>query len=76
MSLTVLDCHEQFIHLKVATNSQDWSSMVTFVYGLHTVETRKPLWLKLVSLAQAIGSAPWVLLGDFNAMLTLDDRRV
>lgn len=51
VDVNVIETHEQFIHLWISTKAQDWASMVTFVYGLHTVETRKALWLKLTSLA-------------------------
>lgn len=46
-----------------------FSWYMTVVYGLHTVEHRRSLWATLAHLAQGLGEVPWVILGDFNAVL-------
>ncbi|XP_060202618.1 uncharacterized protein LOC132631036 [Lycium barbarum] len=43
------------------------------IYGLHTVHDRQTLWEELRELDQRIQS-PWLLLGDYNAVLSIDDR--
>ncbi|XP_056691623.1 uncharacterized protein [Spinacia oleracea] len=48
--------------------------LITFVYGLHTVETRKALWSALSGIADMVPSSPWLVLGDFNAVLASHDR--
>ncbi|XP_062109882.1 uncharacterized protein LOC133821750 [Humulus lupulus] len=46
--------------------------MVTFVYGLNTVEERLELWWGLSSLH--VINRPWLIMGDFNAVFNFDDR--
>ncbi|XP_060178252.1 uncharacterized protein LOC132608207 [Lycium barbarum] len=41
------------------------------VYGYNTVELRKSLWTHLQTLS---GNTPWIIWGDFNAILTSQDR--
>ncbi|KAF3679705.1 hypothetical protein FXO38_02651 [Capsicum annuum] len=58
-----------------ATNNVESSfkSMVTFVYGFNTAIERKSLWSNLKPLANQ-NTNPWIILGDFNAVLTQNDR--
>ncbi|XP_016505995.1 uncharacterized protein LOC107823801 [Nicotiana tabacum] len=42
------------------------------VYGYSAMEQRKDMWKKLQSLAP--GKQPWLISGDFNAILTPQDR--
>lgn len=44
---------------------------LVFVYGLHIVATRKPLWLNLFRI---ISSGPWVAIGDFNTVFATTHR--
>ena len=43
----------------------------TFVYGLHTIVDRRDLW---DSLRMWCPSGPWLVLGDFNSILSQDDK--
>ncbi|XP_060169362.1 uncharacterized protein LOC132600312 [Lycium barbarum] len=45
----------------------------TAVYGLHTIAARKPLWQTLVTMEATIVN-PWLIMGDFNAVLNEEDR--
>ncbi|XP_019228283.1 PREDICTED: uncharacterized protein LOC109209465 [Nicotiana attenuata] len=45
---------------------------MTVVYGYNAMEQRKDMWKKLQNLAP--GKQPWLISGDFNAMLTPQDR--
>lgn len=74
VTVTVLIIHEQFIHGELADSSGNSIRVFTVVYGLNTVETRKPLWRELTGLAASIGSTPLLLLGDFNDVLSQQDR--
>lgn len=51
--------------------SRQHAFYVSFISGLHTIDTRKPLWGELAKLSI---SAPWLLLGDFNTVLYAHDR--
>ena len=45
---------------------------VTFVYGLHTVDTRRPLWALLKKISDTM-QTEWCVLGDFNVILSSED---
>ncbi|XP_060210363.1 uncharacterized protein LOC132637268 [Lycium barbarum] len=63
----------QVIHCIVKDKLSSFSSYVTFVYGLHSLEARRPLWADLRQIySKVIG--PWIILGDFNSVLHADDR--
>ena len=49
------------------------SMQITFVYGLHTVETRKSLWADILRMDNSM-QGQWCVLGDFNALLDSTDR--
>lgn len=50
------------------------SFLVTFVYGYPDKQKRKSLWDRLNQIALPIAE-PWVLLGDFNSVLSPDEKR-
>lgn len=72
--LSVLLKHEQFVHCWIELPSGQLACFVTFIYGLHSVDSRKPLWSQLKQLAQTCSPHPWLVVGDFNAMLYSTDR--
>ncbi|XP_019239250.1 PREDICTED: uncharacterized protein LOC109219260 [Nicotiana attenuata] len=47
---------------------------MTVVYGFNTVEERRSLWSSLEDIAQST-NCPWLVCGDFNAMLVTADRQ-
>ena len=64
-----VDCSAQCVH--VVINSLVISFHATFVYGLHTIVDRRDLW---DSLRMWCPSDPWLVLGDFNSILSQDDK--
>ncbi|KAK8696194.1 hypothetical protein V6N13_001331 [Hibiscus sabdariffa] len=48
--------------------------LATFVYASPTRSFRQELWHHLVNLSTSV-NIPWVVLGDFNATLSLADRQ-
>lgn len=48
-------------------------SLLTAIYGLHTIAHQCALWDALRDLGSQINS-PWLIMGDFNAILDIDDR--
>ncbi|KAL2921512.1 Galactinol--sucrose galactosyltransferase, partial [Bienertia sinuspersici] len=57
----------------MAKSSKMATRLVTSAYGLHSVEARRPLWQGLKHLASGV-CLPWLILGDFNSLLHIDDR--
>lgn len=45
----------------------------TAIYGLHTVDARKSLWVDLLSWGHS-QQRPWLCMGDFNTILSDDGR--
>ncbi|XP_056688098.1 uncharacterized protein [Spinacia oleracea] len=74
VDLSILTCHEQFIHCVVRDRSGCVYLYFTAVYGLHTIEDRKRLWSALLQIQASVGAYPWILSGDFNTILADGDR--
>lgn len=68
-----MEIHEQYIHGILTSVDRKHAIMVTVVYGLNTIGERKELWRKLGRLG--VQDWPWLLTGDFNSILLLEDRR-
>lgn len=69
----VIESSNQFIHLQVSWKGHiTW--FVTVVYASTRVVRRQELWDDLSRLANTM-DGPWVVLGDFNAILADHERR-
>ncbi|XP_060210242.1 uncharacterized protein LOC132637116 [Lycium barbarum] len=69
----MVGCKEQYIHGTVLAHAMREKFNFTAIYGLHTVEKRKSLWTDLLSLQHNVQGL-WICMGDYNAMLALEDR--
>ncbi|XP_060190353.1 uncharacterized protein LOC132619470 [Lycium barbarum] len=69
----VLYSDSQLVHCIVEDRDSYFKCTMTFVCGLNTEVERKALWHQLRSLNTSIND-PWVILGDFNTMLSVGDR--
>ncbi|KAL0298052.1 UNVERIFIED_CONTAM: hypothetical protein Sangu_3165000 [Sesamum angustifolium] len=63
----------QFIHCRVLVHELHESIFTTVVYGANDVSTRRELWQELIDLAGTIGNVPWLVGGDFNAVLDMSE---
>ncbi|XP_019237680.1 PREDICTED: uncharacterized protein LOC109217852 [Nicotiana attenuata] len=63
----------QLLHCQVTIVASDKPCVITVIYGYNTCEQRKNMWETLKVLAQRI-NMPWLIIGDFNAMLYPQDR--
>ncbi|KAJ4851481.1 hypothetical protein Tsubulata_031154 [Turnera subulata] len=66
VSVQILACHAQFIHIKITDDRH--SFLFTAVYGSPQAAPRRALWQNLGVLAPTIRE-PWLIAGDFNAIL-------
>ncbi|XP_070002870.1 uncharacterized protein [Nicotiana sylvestris] len=64
---------DQLVHCKVKDKSTQNTFDITFVYGKNTIAERRNLWGQLRQIQSNIQEA-WLLTGDFNNMLSVDDR--
>ncbi|XP_060190867.1 uncharacterized protein LOC132620191 [Lycium barbarum] len=69
--VTPLAKEAQYIHCAVKGKQIKVECHMTVVYGYNTVELRKPLWTHHQTLS---GNTPWIIWGDFNAILTSQDK--
>ncbi|XP_019238406.1 PREDICTED: uncharacterized protein LOC109218498 [Nicotiana attenuata] len=69
--VAVLENIDQMIHCLVKDKNSAFTSYITFVYGLHITKDRIPLWRSLRNM-QTTG--PWLIIGDLNSVLNVDDR--
>ncbi|XP_062103916.1 uncharacterized protein LOC133815044 [Humulus lupulus] len=68
----VLEESPQLVHCQVYMVSYRSVFHVTFVYGYNTVEKRRSLWLDLTRISLSVKA--WIVLGDFNAPFSREDR--
>ncbi|XP_060182124.1 uncharacterized protein LOC132611764 [Lycium barbarum] len=73
VEVTVLYSDSKIVHCLVKEIGSQFSCPMTFVYGFNTVAARREIWrqLRVISLSMA---EPWVILGDFNIVLSVNDR--
>ncbi|XP_021623881.1 uncharacterized protein LOC110623265 [Manihot esculenta] len=74
VQLEVLQNHFQFVHCRVKKGPvADWA-YISFVYGSPQRGSRKFLWEELSKISRNL-SNPWLLAGDFNAILCRDEKK-
>lgn len=50
--------------------------IASFIYGYHTLNQRRELWLELANHPLTKPGLPWILLGDFNNILQARDKSI
>ncbi|KAH1242799.1 hypothetical protein GmHk_07G020044 [Glycine max] len=70
---TKLNKKQDKIHLSVLDSNAQLIHCVSFIYGLHSIVARRSLWINLNSI-NANMNCPWLLIGDFNSILSPTDR--
>ncbi|KAA3471230.1 reverse transcriptase [Gossypium australe] len=71
--LEIIYNHYQFIMAQVGSTSSPISVFISFVYGSLNRQKSKDLWDILKSLIP-MGNCPWVVIGDFNAILSSSEK--
>ncbi|KAJ9539210.1 hypothetical protein OSB04_031943 [Centaurea solstitialis] len=69
VDVMALEIKEQYMHCEVKVRNTDIRFFISFVYGANREGERAELWSGLRKFKAIIGAKPWVVLGDFNAML-------
>lgn len=73
LNVEIVMNHRQFIHFRVSNNSGLISS-ITAIYASPIPSVRKLLWSDLNELASFV-QGPWLLGGDFNAILNASEKQ-
>ncbi|XP_047953408.1 uncharacterized protein LOC125199446 [Salvia hispanica] len=71
--LEVVNTEQQAIHTKIRCIRSRNSFLFSLVYGLHSPETRQPLWDSMLDFG--LQGLPYLVSGDFNAVVHVDERR-
>ncbi|KAJ6724579.1 hypothetical protein OIU85_022495 [Salix viminalis] len=72
--VTMVSYLHQWLTVEVSSIACASRLRVTFVYALNSPTDRRPLWNYLEAEAHACTSTPWLVLGDFNAIMVPHDR--
>ena len=73
INLDVVSIEEQVIHTKIRCTRSRNEFYFSLVYGLHSPEIRQILWDSLVNFGMQ--GEPYLISGDFNAIMHVDERR-
>ncbi|KAL0448038.1 UNVERIFIED_CONTAM: hypothetical protein Slati_1931700 [Sesamum latifolium] len=68
----VLVDHEQLLHLRLESNRWSKPIFVTAVYTRCDIMERRDLWDALRTVS--VGASPWMVGGDLNTVLSLEER--
>jgi hypothetical protein len=71
VKVEILHFSAQGIHVQITSLVHQYSFTATFIYGFNTITTRRALWEDLRKWGT---ESPWLLLGDFNYILSQDDK--
>ncbi|KAL0310277.1 UNVERIFIED_CONTAM: hypothetical protein Scaly_2944000 [Sesamum calycinum] len=69
----ILNVDSQFVHCRVHVHEVHETILLTVVYGANDVSARRELWQGLIDWAVTVGNEPWLVGGDFNAVLDLSE---
>jgi hypothetical protein len=64
----------QWITCEVSNLVDDISFIITFIYGINTFIGRQALWDYFSYHVIAFQCRPWLILGDFNAIMSASNK--
>ncbi|GKE32773.1 hypothetical protein Tco_1452095 [Tanacetum coccineum] len=73
IDLVVLSQSSQVMHVQVRHKAMDKVLYCLFIYASNNPIARRELWADLAVHKQAVHGMSWVLMGDFNVALNLED---
>ncbi|XP_058746338.1 uncharacterized protein LOC131619235 [Vicia villosa] len=71
--IRVVNIADQYIHVEVCTLDRIIQYVATIIYTFNQLEKRKLLWKRIEALSMNVNSL-WIVIGDFNNVLTSQDR--
>ncbi|KAL0289271.1 UNVERIFIED_CONTAM: putative ribonuclease H protein [Sesamum radiatum] len=69
VGVEILQVDRQFIHCKLTNKKEHTNCLITVIYGDYDLIPRRDLWRNIVQLSGGICDEPWLLTGDFNAVM-------
>ncbi|XP_020255421.1 uncharacterized protein LOC109832477 [Asparagus officinalis] len=74
LDIQVNKISDQSITCKVQSLDERMKCVITSIYGLNQMQARKDLWLELKMLQLSTINEPWLLCGDFNTVISNDEK--
>ncbi|KAJ6302108.1 hypothetical protein OIU77_016242 [Salix suchowensis] len=74
LMVQILDHAPQWMLCETTLIATNKKLLITFVHGLNTPAERNQLWEHLVGRSSVNTLVPWLAIGDFNAILSGEDR--
>jgi hypothetical protein len=71
VKVDLLNCSAQGLHVIINSLVLQLSFTVTFVYGYNTIVAKRSLWADLRAWQP---NCPWLVMGDFNSVLSQTDK--
>lgn len=69
--VSLINCSTQGLHISISSLVNQYSFVATLVYGYNTMIARRSLWDDLCNWSS---NFPWIILGDFNSLLSQEDK--
>ncbi|KAL0292813.1 UNVERIFIED_CONTAM: Retrovirus-related Pol polyprotein from type-2 retrotransposable element R2DM [Sesamum radiatum] len=69
VEVVILRVERQFIHCRATNKGMHTTCLISVVYGDCDMILRRALWEGLLSLVEDAEDVPWILLGDYNAVI-------
>ncbi|KAK4384023.1 hypothetical protein Sango_3099400 [Sesamum angolense] len=73
IDVDILNLDTQYVHCRVHFHELYEIILITVVYGANNVSTSRELWQGLIDLADTVDNEPWLVGGDFNAVLDMSE---
>ncbi|KAF9671755.1 hypothetical protein SADUNF_Sadunf12G0081300 [Salix dunnii] len=73
-NLSSIHSSPQWLTCEVSSISNSYPFRITFIYGQNTPTRRVDLWNYIAQHQCAFSSKPWLIQGDFNAIMGRNDR--
>ncbi|XP_020266944.1 uncharacterized protein LOC109842484 [Asparagus officinalis] len=74
LSIQQMSLSSQQITCKVNSIDGRLSCIISSVYGYNNIQDRKSLWEELTLIHRSVGNLPWIICGDFNAMVDSGEK--
>ena len=74
--VNLIDLNDQVIHCKISFPSNNKYVFCSFVYAANKYIDRRVLWSSLKHFKDFVCDDPWIIGGDFNVMLNLNESTV
>jgi hypothetical protein len=74
LNITTILTHEQPISCELTADQAQLKWVQTFVYEATKGLERKSLWQYLLLIKNQIGDVPWLLLGNFNVVQSVQEK--